>query len=91
MKEIPPPTLEEWNNISGLYRWYIYLVVVRYCIIPRLPTLPAPIHFGVLASLCIFMLLPIMPHHFMAIPIAFGGGLAGALLLMGAGNAKSKP
>jgi hypothetical protein len=90
MKEIPPPTLEEWNKLSDLHRWYIFLIVARHCILPNLPNLPAPIHFGVLASLCTFLLLPIMPHHIMAIPIAFGGGLAGALLMIGGTNAKSK-
>jgi hypothetical protein len=30
-----------------------------------------------------FVLLPIMPPHPMSIPIVIGGGLAGALLIMG--------
>lgn len=67
----------------------IWLFWVVY--IPALPALPLPIHFGVLASLCTFLLLTFMPHHLLALPIAFGGGLSLALLLMGDRNAKSKP
>jgi hypothetical protein len=66
----------------------IWLFWVVY--IPALPALPPPIHFGVVANLFMFLLLPIMPHHIMAIPIAFGGGLAGALLIVGGSHAKPK-
>jgi hypothetical protein len=54
--------------------WIVYM--------PKLP-LPLLIHFAILASLCMFILLPVMPHHPLAIPIVIGGGLAGGLLLSG--------
>jgi hypothetical protein len=45
--------------------------------------LPLPIHYGILASLCMFILLPLMPHEIMSIPIIIGGGLMGGLFLVG--------
>ena len=56
----------------------------------RRPALPRPVHFSVLASLLMFALLPVMPQHPMAIPIVIGGGLCGALLIMGGSHAKPK-
>jgi hypothetical protein len=54
-----------------------------WCVnMPKLP-LPFPMHFAILSSLCMFILLPVMPHHPLAIPIVIGGGLAGGLLLTG--------
>jgi hypothetical protein len=77
---IPPPTPEQWKRIPERIRWRIFLLVL----FARLfPDLVAPLHFAMLASLCMFVMLPVMPHHIMAIPTVIGGGLAGGLLLMG--------
>jgi len=77
---IPPPTPEQWKRIPERIRWKIFILVLLARLFPELP---APLHFSVLASLCMFVLLPVMPHHVMAIPIVIGGGVSGALLLMG--------
>jgi hypothetical protein len=49
----------------------------------KLCNLPTPVHFALMAVLCMFILLPIMPLLPLAIPIVIGGGLAGGLLLIG--------
>jgi hypothetical protein len=59
-------------KIAAWLFWAVYM--------PRL-SLPFPLHFAILASLCMFVLLPVMPYHPMALPIVIGGGLAGGLLL----------
>lgn len=46
-----------------------------------IPQVPRPVKFGALASLAMFALLLVMPLHIMAIPAAFGGGLALALIV----------
>ena len=47
------------------------------------PALPRPVHFALVACLCMFALLPLAPHHPLAFPIVIGGGLSFALLLQG--------
>ncbi len=52
----------------------------------RRPALPAPLHFSVVAALCMFALLPLMPHNPLSIPIVIGGGISFAFLLQGGNN-----
>jgi hypothetical protein len=47
----------------------------------RRPALPRPVQFSLVASLCIFALLPIMPHRIIAIPAVIGGSISLALIL----------
>lgn len=42
---------------------------------------PAPVAFGLVASLSMFALLPLMPLHPLSIPTVIGAGLSFALLL----------
>jgi hypothetical protein len=42
-----------------------------------------PVHFSILAALCMFILMPVMPLKPMAIPVIIGDGISGALLMTG--------
>lgn len=57
----------------------------------RKPALPAPVHFSIVASLCMFALLPLMPHHPLAIPISIGGGISFALIIQGGKHNEKMP
>ena len=81
MKSYLPPTQIQWERVPKIRRWYLFFLVFCFCAFPKLDGLPAPIHFAMLASLCMFLLLPIMPHNPLAIPVTIGGGLAGGLYL----------
>ena len=83
MKNYLPPTQIQWERVPKIRRWYLFFIVLWLCALPKLDKLPAPVHFAILASLCMFLLLPVMPHEPLAIPIIIGGGLAGGLLLTG--------
>jgi hypothetical protein len=76
-------SIKDWEKIPTWLKIKIAIWLFWVVYIPALPCLPKPIHFGLIATLFTFVLLPIMPHNFIAIPIAFGGGLVGALLLCG--------
>jgi hypothetical protein len=82
MERHPPPTASEWARLPGCARWRIAILVWSACHIVK-GGVPRPVHFGLVAGLLMFVLLPIMPPHPMSIPIVIGGGLAGALLIMG--------
>lgn len=86
--DYPPPTPEQWGRLPLNSKIYIFFLVWWSCCLPRLP-LPLPVHFGVLSALCSFALMPLMPHRLIAFPIILGGGLAGALLLIGGNHARS--
>lgn len=81
--KILPPTRIQWELIPKIRRWYLFFLVLWFCALPKLTKLPAPVHFAILASLCMFLLLPVVPHHPLAIPIVIGGGLAGGLFISG--------
>jgi len=89
MNDILPPTPEQWERLPITSQIYIYLLVWYSCFLPRLVRPPIPVHYGLLSSLCMFLLIPIMPHVPLAIPTVIGGGLAGGLLLMGGCYAKA--
>jgi len=78
-KEPNPPSHEEWQRLPPWVQLRIWWWV--WCSVHPGP--PAPVHFAYMASLCMFILMPVMPLHPMAIPIVIGGGLCGGLLLMG--------
>jgi hypothetical protein len=86
---IDPPTPEQWERLPIQSRLYILLLVLWHAGLPALP-LPLPVHFGILMCLTTFMLLPILPDHPMSIPIGIGGGICGALLLVGRKHAGSE-
>lgn len=73
---------EEWKQIPLWLKLKIAIQLIWAVYIP-MPTLPIPIHFGVLCSLCTFIMMAFVPMHPLAIPIVIGGGLAGGLLLVG--------
>lgn len=81
-RTIPPPTKTEWDRLPRLVRWKIFLLVWWNVGLAK-PALPLPVHFGILFALCEFAIMPIAPSHPMSIPVVIGGGLAGALLLVG--------
>jgi hypothetical protein len=71
-------------NLQGLSCFDIHLILfyiiwVRF----RRPALPRPVHFALVACLCMFILLPVMPAHPLAIPTTIGAGISFALLLQG--------
>jgi hypothetical protein len=76
MKPRSDPNLRGLNNRDRLLILF-YVLWVRL----RRPAFPRPVHFGVVACLCTFALLPVMPHHPLSMVIAFGGGLSAAILL----------
>ena len=82
MKSYLPPTQDQWEQIPRIRRWYLFFIVLWLCALPKLDRLPAPVHFAMLASLFMFLLLPVMPHNPLAIPVTIGGGLAGGLYLI---------
>jgi hypothetical protein len=82
MTKYNPPTPEQWERLPRASKIYIYLIVLRNCCIPKLRGLPGPIHYSIVSTLCMFLLLPLMPHHPITIPTVIGGGLAGGLLFM---------
>lgn len=80
-KKMLPPNP---NDLRKLPKFDLYLVLLHVIWLSlRRPALPRPVHFALVASLCMFALLPIMPHNIMAIPIVFGGGISFALILQG--------
>ena len=66
----------------------VLIIFHLLCLYTRRPALPAPVHFSLVASLCMFALLPLMPHHPMSFPITIGGGISFALILQGGINVK---
>jgi hypothetical protein len=82
MKNLPPTQIQ-WEQVPKIKRWYLFFLVYWYCALPKLACPPAPVHFAILSSLCMFLLLPVVPHHPMSIPIVIGGGLAGGLFISG--------
>jgi hypothetical protein len=69
------------SDLQRLNRYY-QIKILLYIIFSLLsfPELPRPIHFSIIASLCMFGLLPLLPHQVISLPIAVGGGLSFALL-----------
>jgi len=71
-------------NLQDFSYFDLYLILFyAIWLHTRRPALPAPVHFSLVASLCMFALLPIMPHHPLAIPTVIGAGISFALLLQG--------
>lgn len=69
-------------NLQGISKFDKYLILFYALWISlRRPALPRPVHFSLVASLCMFALLPLMPLRTMVIPIVIGGGVSFALLL----------
>jgi hypothetical protein len=73
------------RNLNHLNRWHLLMILylARWLYLKQRMRLPMPISFAIMASLSLFVLLSVLPHHLLAIPIAIGGGLSGGLLLIG--------
>jgi hypothetical protein len=80
-----PPSYREWIRLPILVRmkitWWVWRSVH--------PPPPVPVHFSIMAGLMMFLLIPIMPDHEpLTIPAVIGGGLSGALILIGGRRGK---
>jgi hypothetical protein len=73
---------EEWKRVPFWIKLKIAIWLIWVVYLP-LPALPRPIHYSVIASLMMFLILSAMPHHPMMIPVTIGGGLAAGLILAG--------
>jgi hypothetical protein len=70
------------SELQNLERFDQALIALHLlCLHSRKPPLPHPVHFALVASLCMFALLPLMPHRPLAIPISIGGGLSFAFMI----------
>jgi len=78
MEPLTKREIQELNQVDRV-RVILYLLWLH----TRKPALPRPVHFGLVASLCMFALLPAMPHHPLSIPTVIGAGVAFALLIQG--------
>jgi hypothetical protein len=76
MNPLTKRDLKKLNRFEQV-RFLLYLIGRH----TSFPALPAPVHFSLVASLTMFVLLPLMPLHPLAIPIVIGGGISFALLL----------
>jgi hypothetical protein len=74
-----PLKKSELGKLSWLDKALI--VVHLLWVLTRLPALPPPVHFALVASLTMFALLPLMPLESIALPITIGGGISFALLV----------
>lgn len=71
------------NDLRQLNKIDLYLVLFYVLwVYLRCPTLPKPVHFAVIASLSMFMFLPLFPHHLVSLPAVIGSGLCFALLII---------
>jgi hypothetical protein len=69
------------NDLRKLSRLDQILVLIYLVYLyTRCPALPAPVHFSLVATLCMFALLPLVPLEPLSIPTAIGGGISFALL-----------
>ena len=79
-REINSISAKDFARVPFLVKLKIAIWLFWAVDMPKLP-LPFPVHYAILSTLCMFMLLPVMPHNPLAIPIVIGGGLSGGLLL----------
>lgn len=64
----------------SLFDKYLILLYILWVKLRR-PSLPRPVHFAVIASLGMFLFLPLFPLHPLSIPTSIGVGLSVALLV----------
>ncbi len=76
--------MERELNLHGLSCFDRYLVLFYVLWVHlRRPALPKPVHFALAACLCMFILLPLMPAHPLAIPTVIGTGISFTLIAKG--------
>jgi hypothetical protein len=69
------------KDLKKLGRIYqVRIILYLLWLHSRRPGLPAPVHFSIIAALCMFALMPLVPLKPISIPLLIGGGISFALL-----------